>query len=62
MRERDARQVMYAYDLPLFVSGHDLFSFPSPMKGGDMIAKSEAWMLKCALVALTLAIIATVYP
>lgn len=53
---------MLAYDSPSFVSGHGLFSFSNPHRGDPMIAKTERQMLKYALLALTLAVIATVYP
>ena len=53
---------MLAYDSPSFVSGHGLFSFRTHAKGGPMIPKTERQMLKYALLALTLAVIGTIYP
>ena len=57
---------MYAYDFPSsFVSGHGLFSFQPVNFAKEaimVINKSENWMLKCALLAFSLAVLANIYP
>jgi hypothetical protein len=57
---------MYAYDSPLS-SYPDMACFlsktPNLAKEAPVvIEKSEKWMLKCALLALSPAVLATIYP
>lgn len=61
MRERNARQVMFAYDFPSSYPDMACF-FPTPSKGGLLMDAWTRQMLKYAMLALTLAVIATFYP
>lgn len=62
LRERLGSTGRARIRFPFLVSGHGLFSFPTADKEDRMFDKSESQLLKWALVAFALAVVATIYP